>query len=84
VAACSSNAWPDPAAVEQEGSGRSSCSRGFAKNEKANVSVKEFKALKQLAAVYLGLSKDEVGTAVAAGELIEVSDDDREGEEQAG
>lgn len=48
------------------------------------MSVKEFKALKQLAAVYLGLSKDEVGTAVAAGELIEVSDDDREGEEQAG
>ena len=64
--------------------GHSFFAHGFAKNEKANVSVRELKALKQLAAVYLGLSDDEVATAVAAGELIEVSDDDREGEEQAG
>jgi len=64
--------------------GHSFFAHGFAKNEKANLSVKELKALKQLAAVYLSLSEDEVGTAVAAGELIEVSDDDREGEEQAG
>lgn len=64
--------------------GHSFFAHGFAKNEKANVSVKELKALKQLAAVYLGLSEDEVGTAVAAGELIEVLDDDRKGEEQAG
>jgi hypothetical protein len=64
--------------------GHSFFAHGFAKNEKANVSVKELKALKQLAAVYLGLSEDEVRAAVAAGELIEVSDDDREGEEQAG
>lgn len=91
--ACSSSAWPDPVAVGQEDFGRSFCSRfgghsffahGFAKNEKANVSAKELRALKQLAVVYLGLSEDDVGTAVAAGELIEVSDDDREGEEQAG
>jgi len=64
--------------------GHSFFAHGFAKNEKANVSVKELRALKQLAAVYLGLSEDEVGTAVAAGELIEVSDDGGEGEEQAG
>ena len=64
--------------------GHSFFAHGFAKNEKANLSVKELKALKQLAAVYLSLSEDEVGTAVAAGEFIEVSDDDREGEEQAG
>ena len=64
--------------------GHSFFAHGFAKNEKANVSAKELKALKQLAAVYLGFSEDEVGTAVAAGELIEVSDDDREGEKQAG
>jgi hypothetical protein len=63
--------------------GHSFFAHGFAKNEKANVSVRELKALKQLAAVYLGLSDDEVATAVAAGELIEVSDDDREDEEQA-
>lgn len=64
--------------------GHSFFAHGFAKNEKANVSAKELRALKQLAAVYLGLSEDEVGAAVAAGELIEVSDEDREGEEQAG
>jgi hypothetical protein len=93
AAACSSSAWPDAAVVSQQGFGRSFCfkvgghsffAHGFAKNERANVSVKELKALKQLVAVYLGLSEDEVGTAVVAGELIEVSDDDREGEEQAG
>lgn len=64
--------------------GHSFFAHGFAKNEKANVSVKELKALKQLAAVYLGLSGNEIEAAVAAGELIEVSDDDGEGEEQAG
>lgn len=64
--------------------GHSFFAHGFAKNEKANVSVKELRALKQLAVVYLGLSEDEVGAAVVAGELIEVSDNDCEGEEQAG
>ena len=64
--------------------GHSFFAHGFAKNEKANVSVKELKALQQLAKVYLGLSEDDVGTAVAAGELSEVSDNDHEGEKQAG
>jgi len=51
--------------------GHSFFAHGFAKNEKANVSVKELKALKQLAAVYLGLSDEEIEAAEAAGELIE-------------
>jgi len=63
--------------------GHSFFAHGFAKNEKANVSLKELKALKQLAAVYLGLSEDEIGAAVVAGELIEVSSDG-EDNEQAG
>lgn len=63
--------------------GHSFFAHGFAMNEKANVSVKELKALKQLAPVYLGLSEDEIATAVAAGELIEISSDD-EDNRQAG
>lgn len=52
---------------------------GFAKNEKANVNAKELKALKQLATIYLSLSRDEVEAAAAVGELIEVS---RNGEDE--
>ncbi|MGC4251784.1 MAG: type II toxin-antitoxin system RelE/ParE family toxin [Sphingobium sp.] len=63
--------------------GHSFFAHGFAKNEKANVNVKELRALKQLAAIYLGLSDDEIEAAAAAGELIEVSHND-EGEGQAG
>ena len=64
--------------------GHSFLAHGFAKSEKANVSVKELRALKQLAAVYLGLSEEEIAVAAAAGELVEVSSDDDEDEEQAG
>ena len=60
--------------------GHSFFAHGFAKNEKANVSAKELKALKQLAAVSLGLSGDEIEAAIVAGELVEVSDDDGESE----
>ena len=60
--------------------GHSFFAHGFVKNEKANVSAKELKALKQLAAVYLGLSGDEIEAAIVAGELVEVSDDDGESE----
>lgn len=49
---------------------------GFAKNEKANVSVKELKALKKLADTLLGLSAEDIETAVNAGELRELVDDD--------
>lgn len=51
---------------------------GFAKNDKANVSVKELKALRQLANVLLGFSDEELRTAQGAGELIEVVTDDEE------
>lgn len=64
--------------------GHSFFAHGFAKSEKANVSMKELKALKQLAAVYLRLSENEIGAAVLAGELIEVLGHDDEGKEQAG
>lgn len=64
--------------------GHSFFAHGFAKNEKANVNVKELRALKQLAAVYLGLSSEEIEAAVTAGELIEVSSDDDEDEGQKG
>lgn len=53
---------------------------GFAKSDKANVSAKELKALKQLAGVLLGLSDDDLETAQRAGELVEVVTDDEEQE----
>ena len=56
---------------------------GFAKSEKANVSVKESKALRQLAVVYLGRFDKEIAAAAAAGELVEVASDGVEDEEQA-
>ncbi|MDH1270590.1 type II toxin-antitoxin system RelE/ParE family toxin [Rhizobium pusense] len=49
---------------------------GFAKSEKANVSAKELKALKRLADVLLGFSENELRTAQASGEIIEVIGDD--------
>lgn len=61
--------------------GHSFFAHGFAKNEKANISAKELKALKQLAALYLGYSADEIAVAVNGGALIEVLEDDREDEE---
>jgi hypothetical protein len=63
--------------------GHSFFAHGFAKNEKANVTVKELRALKQLATIYLGLSDDQIEAAATAAELIEVSSDG-EDEEQAG
>lgn len=49
---------------------------GFAKSGKANVSVKELRTLKRLAAILLDLSNEEIRTAEADGELSEVIDDD--------
>jgi hypothetical protein len=48
---------------------------GFAKSEKANISAKELKALKKLAQVLLGFSNEQIVSANAAGELIEVMKD---------
>jgi hypothetical protein len=49
---------------------------GFAKNDKANVSAKELKALKRLADVLFGFSDAQLQAAQAASELIEVKNDD--------
>jgi hypothetical protein len=54
--------------------GHSFFAYGFAKNNKANVSAKELKALKQLANVLIGFSDEQLRAAKAAGELSEVSD----------
>lgn len=48
---------------------------GFAKSEKANVSVRELQALKRLEDVLLGFSDGQLEAAKAAGELIEVTSD---------
>ena len=53
---------------------------GFAKSDKANVSAKELKALRQLANVLLGFSDEELRTAQGAGELVEVVRNDEEQE----
>lgn len=55
--------------------GHSFLAHGFAKNDKANVSAKELKALKRLADVLLGLSQEQLGMAQVVGELVEVTDD---------
>lgn len=53
---------------------------GFAKSEKANVSSKELKALKQLAGLLLGFSEEQIQAARVSGELIEVVTDGNETE----
>jgi hypothetical protein len=47
---------------------------GFAKNEKANVTIKELKTLKALAEVLLKLGADDIEAALLAGELVKVDD----------
>jgi hypothetical protein len=49
---------------------------GFAKNERANISDKELKALKLLATELLSYTKPALAKAIKAGELIEVHEDD--------
>ena len=48
---------------------------GFAKNERANISDRELKALKLLATRLLGYTRPALVKAVNAGELIEVMKD---------
>ena len=55
---------------------------GFAKSDKANVSAKELKALKQLADVLLGFSEEQLEAAQATGELSEVENDGDDEEER--
>ena len=52
---------------------------GFAKNEKANVTPKELKALKALAKVFLGLDDQALRKASEAGEILEVGSDGQQG-----
>jgi hypothetical protein len=54
---------------------------GFAKNAKTNVTAKELKALKLLAATLLRLDAREMDTARDAGEMIEVVNDGQDDEE---
>lgn len=49
---------------------------GFAKNERANISAKQLKALKLLATQLLGYTNLALTKAINAGELIEVNEDD--------
>lgn len=52
---------------------------GFAKNEKANITPKELKALKKLAASFLGLDAEALKKVSAAGEIAEVRNDGEDG-----
>ena len=54
---------------------------GFAKNEKANISPKELKALKKLATTFLGLDHKALEKASAAGEIVEVANDGENSEQ---
>ena len=56
--------------------GHSFFAHGFAKNEKANVTAKELKALKKLAELLLALSDGDIDKGIAAGEFVKVEDDD--------
>jgi hypothetical protein len=51
---------------------------GFAKNQQSNISDKELKALKLLAAKLLAYDSSQLAIAIAAQELYEVREDDDE------
>jgi hypothetical protein len=53
---------------------------GFAKNSKSNIDDRELEALKAAAKVYAGLSVGQIESAMARGELMEVSDEGNESE----
>ena len=56
---------------------------GFAKNERANISAKELKALKKLAGEMLEFSSAQIAAAEQAGELSELVDEYDEENNQA-
>lgn len=56
--------------------GHSFFAHGFAKNEKANVTAKELKALRKLAEVLLTLSDADIDKGITAGEFVKVEDGD--------
>jgi len=49
---------------------------GFEKNERANISKNEIKALRELAAQYLAFDDKQIEWAVRSGKLLEVYDED--------
>lgn len=51
---------------------------GFAKNDRANLDQDELDEVKGLARVFLALSAAQIGSAIAAGELMEVRHDDQD------
>jgi hypothetical protein len=51
---------------------------GFAKNERSNIDKDELDALRRLAQELLGLAPSALHTAVRAGELNEVNDDEKD------
>ncbi len=54
---------------------------GFAKNEKANITPKELKALKKLAVSFLGLDAEALKKVSATGEIAEVTNDGEDGKQ---
>lgn len=52
---------------------------GFAKNEKPSITPNELKALKKLAATFLGFDAEALAKASAAGEIAEVRNDGEDG-----
>lgn len=55
---------------------------GFAKNEKANITPKELRALKNLAASFLSLGSEALQKVSAAGEIAEVMNDGEDGNKE--
>lgn len=49
---------------------------GFEKNERANIDMDELKVLQEVAKVFLEFDDRRLAAAVAAGEIVEVHDDD--------
>ena len=54
---------------------------GFAKNEKANITPRELRALKRLAATFLGFDAEALAKASATGEIAEVTNDGEDGKQ---
>jgi hypothetical protein len=49
---------------------------GFDKNERANISADELTVLQEIARTFLALKDNQIATALATGELLEICDDD--------
>lgn len=54
---------------------------GFAKNERENISSSELLSLREIAAIFLDASKQQIAQALSDGTLIEVHDDGKDKKE---